>query len=393
MLLHDPRSGCLNLTFASVHAPHRAVEAHLIADWWAETARPCGQHSRGCSLILAGDFNASVGSLVSQHVSDHAFEQEDLAGALVHDLARVHDLWLPSTFGESHWGDSWTYKHKHGDKTTRIDYVLIPLAWRAGVVNTWADSSIHAGQSIVDHRAAVLDLRLPTVVSGCRRAHHQRRPRLDERAILDPANHHVVVDVLRRMPDVPWHVSAHAHASMLVKFLQDELGARFPRRRAGPCHAFLGESTLRLRQQLSSARHRYARLRAQVRSQVLWLGFDSWRNWDGGAAFCAGSESRWSRQAHFAAALYGWHVGSLAAALRKACASDKANYLSGLAERVASGDGACATLCDSPCSVAHRWREHFSALEGGLDATVAGPQSRPTGPCLAVLISSPRSRR
>ena len=404
VLLHDDprriliryRCGCLSLTFASVHAPHRAVEAHLLDEWWAETARLCGQHSRGSSLILAGDFNASVGSLVSQHISDHALEQEDLAGTLVHDLARLHDLWLPSTFGESHWGDSWTYKHKHGDKTTRIDYVLIPLAWRAGVVNTWTDSSIHAGQSIVDHQAAVLDLRLPSVVSGCRRVRQQRRPRLDERH--DPANHHVVADVLRRMPDVPWHVSAHAHASLLVKFLQDELGACFPRRRAGPCHAFLGEDALRLRQQLSSARHRYARLRAHVRSQLLWLAFDSWRKRDGGVSFCTGSRSRWSCRAHFAAALYGWHVGSLAAMLRKACASDKAKYLSGLAERVASGDSACAfasvrrllghkrkkpfamdvlptlkrldgTLCDSPCSVASRWREHFSALEGGLDAT------------------------
>ena len=429
LLLHDdPRRilirykhGGLSLTFCSVHAPHRATEAHLLTDWWTETGRLCKAHSRDSLLILAGDFNANLGSVLSECVHGHGAEQEDHAGSCVHDLARLLNLWVPSTFPACHWGESWTYRHKHGDRTTRIDYVLLPDAWKVAAVNTWTDPAIHAGQPIVDHVAAILDLHAHVTTSGCAARHRCRRPNLDEAAILHPANRQTVLDVIQRAPQVPWHVSSRAHAAILVRHLQDELGALYPRKRRSGAHAFLSDASMDVRKRLSQARHQYARLRNQVRQQTLRLAFTSWVTRDGGGAFVGALQSPWRREAHVAAALCGWQIGTLARQLRAKCASDKASYLVDLATRISSGSDGQAfgavrkllchkrkkpfaldvlpalrrldgTLCSTPCSVAKRWREHFSALEGGVDvgeedllrsALAPTAEPWPCPPCIA----------
>ena len=65
LLYADPRrilirfcQGRLSLVFASLHAPHRATEAHLISAWWAETTQICHEYAKDSALIIAGDLNA-----------------------------------------------------------------------------------------------------------------------------------------------------------------------------------------------------------------------------------------------------------------------------------------------------------------------------------------------
>ena len=215
---------------------------------------------------------------------------------------------------------------------------------------------------------------------------------------MDPANRQRVEAIVQNAPQVPWHVSVHSHAAILARYLQQELGNAFPRRKRGACHAFLSDATLVVRRQLSQARHRFARLRAQVRAHMLRAAFASWAQRDRGTAFLDTLCIPWSRAAHFAAATCGWQIGRLAAKLRIGCAEDRAAYLNELAARVSSGrDGQAfqavrrllghkrkkpfkvdvlpavrnldGSLCSTPCSVTRRWREHFSALEGGVEVS------------------------
>ena len=294
----------------------------------------------------------------------------DLPGTCVHDLARDFSLWAPSTFEECHWGSSWTYRHKHGDKAVRIDYVLLPLCWRCGVVSTWTDATIHAGQSIIDHIAVVVDLTLPTVVDACTRPQRSSRPRLDEKAILDPANRHLLECIVDAAPDVPWHVSAHAHASSL-----------------GPStHAFLGPDALALRKQLSRARHGYARLRTVLRTQCLRVAFDSWLHSKRVDVRPRYDPRGWTKAANFAAALYGWDIACLAKALRKACCEDKAAYLSQLAERVSfAKDGQAFQAVRR--LLGHKRRKPF-CMDGAFDCEF--PVREPEHPCpgLAAALSA-----
>ena len=220
-LLHaDPRrifvkfcQGRLSLVFASLHAPHRAVEAHLIADWWAETCNLCRVSARDSFLVLAGDLNACLGSILSPSVGAAAPEPEDFAGSELHAVAQRLHLWLPCTFEECHWGDSWTYRHKNGGKLTRIDYVLLPIEWRQAITNTWTDPSIHSGQLVIDHVASVLDVTAQVLASSCTPSGARRRPKIDERALVKPENQAAVRCILEEAPRIPWGVSAHAHAA------------------------------------------------------------------------------------------------------------------------------------------------------------------------------------
>ena len=395
LLLHsDPRrillryrQGGLSLTFASVHAPHRANEAHLIETWWDETRRLCRELSKGSLLILAGDFNACLGSILSPSVGCVAHELEDQAGSCVHQTARSLGLWVPCTFPEIHWGDSWTYRHKHGGQLTRIDFILLPLEWRSAVINSWTDPTIHAGQYCVDHVASVLDLCTQVLATPPRRCGAKRRPRIDERAIVQPENRAVVASILRAAPAVSWQTSAHAHAALLTQYLQDEFCKAFPSPKRGASHSFLQEGTHRLRRLLSAAR-----------IQLLRAAFQSWSSRDHGSHFAFALNSPWQRQAHRAAATIGFGIASLAASLRKACEADRAAYLEALAERVSTGMPGSAyaaarrllghrnrkpfapavlptlrhadgSLCQTPCAVAARWRQHFSSLEAGCDVS------------------------
>ena len=327
-----------------------------------------------------------------------AHEIEDQAGSCVHQTARSLGLWAPCTFPEIHWGDSWTYRHKHGGQLTRIDFILLPLEWRSAVINSWTDPAIHAGQHCVDHVASILDLCTQVLATPPRRCGAKRRPRIDERAIVQPENREVVASILRAAPAVSWHTSAHAHAALLTQYLQDEFCKAFPSPKRGASHSFLQEGTHRLRRLLSAARRRFAALRRQVRTQILRAAFQSWSSTDHGSHFAFALMSPWQRQAHRAAATIGFGIASLAASLRKACEADKAAYLEALAERVSSdrpgpayaaarrllghrnrkpfapavlptlrhADG---SLCQTPCAVAARWRQHFSSLEAGCDVS------------------------
>ena len=56
----------------------------MIQDWWSVTCQLCCEHGSDASLVVAGDFNASLGSQNSRHVGALYAEMQDHAGDCVH---------------------------------------------------------------------------------------------------------------------------------------------------------------------------------------------------------------------------------------------------------------------------------------------------------------------
>ena len=230
----DPRrlflrfwQGCLCWLIASLHAPHRAVEATVVQAWWAETNRLFDVHAKAAQILIGGDMNAAVGSFLSSGIGDFDASPQDASGTFLAELLAARQLWLPRTFSSCHEGPSGTYVMKRNGAMTRIDYIACPDPWKQGRVRTWTEAAIHTGQAYVDHvaRCAHFSLKL-RLTSGARSA---AKHQFDSRALLTPEGRAKVADIMQKAPIIPWQVSTHAHAAALVKYLQSSLAANFPR--------------------------------------------------------------------------------------------------------------------------------------------------------------------
>ena len=113
----------------ALHGPHRGAEQHIVSKWWHETIHICRTTVGAHDCIIAGDCDASVGSITSDFISDVYPEKEDLAGGLLHQLLQERNAWLPATFAATHSGESWTYMQKRNGRQIRPDMIAIPFQW------------------------------------------------------------------------------------------------------------------------------------------------------------------------------------------------------------------------------------------------------------------------
>ncbi|OLQ07506.1 hypothetical protein AK812_SmicGene9087 [Symbiodinium microadriaticum] len=217
----DPRrlilffsSGSLRLCFASLHAPHRGTEANQLHSWWTQTLVLLRKAAAQSPIVLGGDFNASVGSICCERVGDCGPEEEDDAGALLRELVSSCNAWIPATWDQCHSGQSWTYIQKRNQALTRPDMVCLPDCWREAQVTSWVDPSLHVGQPYIDHLATAVCVQARIKVG--KGGNRQNLARIDAAALTDPANRPRLQQILSAAPKIPWHVTADAHAALLV---------------------------------------------------------------------------------------------------------------------------------------------------------------------------------
>ena len=191
VVLSDPRRlfvrytcQAMRMLFIGLHAPHRATEANQLDRWWHDTHIAIAAHSKGDIVILAGDMNASVGSVPSEHVGTLGAEVEDDPGTALHAILRDFSLFLPSTWEDSHFGASHTYCQKRGNKACRPDFIGLPFQWIGSRCTSYLAPGIHAAHSCQDHVAAIVDVRLNFgPVSRTRRL---RRRSVKVKDVMDP---------------------------------------------------------------------------------------------------------------------------------------------------------------------------------------------------------------
>ena len=140
----DPRRIFLRLSvpflLVALHGPHRATEGPLIRAFWEDTLRLLQHFHKNDFLILGGDCNAAIGSVASEYLGDHAAEPEDAAGEALHHIARLLQIWGPSTFSERHSGPTHTYVQKKSGRLCRPDFLLLPMSWAVGQVQSYTYS-------------------------------------------------------------------------------------------------------------------------------------------------------------------------------------------------------------------------------------------------------------
>ncbi|CAE7277725.1 unnamed protein product [Symbiodinium sp. CCMP2592] len=384
-----------SVIFAVAHAPHRGTEHHLLEQWWSQTAGLLRKIVKGRPLVLAGDFNASVGTQVSCHISDLAAEEQDSAGEALHRILRDHELWIPATFEGVHTGSSWTFVQKRNQALIRPDMVAVPLAWRQARVASWTDPGVTAAHGVVDHVASVVSVRMRVCCS-------KLAPRSTARSsvpssVSDPALQGAVSGVLDAAPRPAWDACSHSHAASVTGLLQAELrqvASNAPRR---PTHPYLSASTWDLHAQVARLRRRCARIRQDSRFHLLFAAFRALRE-GRGDALLEMIEGPWSLSAHVAGTIASLQLRVLGRRLKTHCKNDRARYVEGLADAVERNQSGADTAlqrllcrrrkkafapavlpevlddagrpCDTPELVQRRWRDHFSAMENGVEVSV-----------------------
>ncbi|CAE6968585.1 unnamed protein product [Symbiodinium sp. CCMP2592] len=383
--------GKLALLFCSLHAPHRATERQLIADWWQETSRLIAKFRRQDPVIIAGDLNCSVGSVPSEHVSSVFAEEEDAPGAQLHDLLRACQCWLPCTFDNCQIGPAATFHQKRNGKPCRPDLVAVPQTWQSGCCQAWTDPGIQVASTCIDHTATILNCAVRMCMPLGKKL--PRRVRLPPQMFADPALKEDISDLLRSTPQVPWKASVHAHAAVVVDHLQQGLAKLVPTRPAKPHHVYLQDSTWTLQQRVTSLKRGLSRLQEQTKWNTMAFIFARWREQPLSSAATPWSGA-WADKAMTSAILHYYHIRIGSKQLRIACKQDRALYTARLAEQLATGPNtevhdalhkllrhkrkkpyapeplpqvrdAQGNLCEDADAALQRWREYFASMEAG----------------------------
>ena len=213
--------------------------------------------------MLLGDFNARLGSSVSEHVGPHELERQNSNGEHLHRFLAEHDLFLPATFAAYQRGPSKTWSSAAGGEW-RIDHVALPSAWAPGVVATWVERDAELGHRRDDHWPACAEVRL---AAGRGRVVCRRREAVFNRvdAAAPEARCELAV-IAGRVCQPPWAASVHDNCADFFGQLRGFLADAFPKKKQAPRPTRISERTwalVELRRHLRSAA-RSARRRGQA---------------------------------------------------------------------------------------------------------------------------------
>ena len=109
-----------------------------ITAWWESVHQIMEKRGANIPVVCLGDFNAKLGSAVSEGCGDHAWDVEDDGGGLLRELVDRWGLLMPSTFSQYHEGHSATFVSSLGHKS-RIDYILVSKDSQPGIIRSFVD--------------------------------------------------------------------------------------------------------------------------------------------------------------------------------------------------------------------------------------------------------------
>ena len=268
--------GTFRLLIASLHAPHRGWDKQYLGEWWRETQALLHRYGQLAQTILAGDLNASVGSRTSAHIGSVAAEEEDCPGEFWHQALQAMSCFLPCSFEDIQQGPTATYYQKRNGHACRPDMIGIPCAWRNGHITAWIAPELHVAMAHQDHYATCarvsLRLRLPGQTKPT------ARKRIPANLMTDPAQQAAVRAVLHTAPPVSWSTSAHAHAAILVKHLQEGLSKLVEEAPPKPKHPYIQENTWALQRQVTQVKRALHRVSGHIRTQLQATCLLAWKH-------------------------------------------------------------------------------------------------------------------
>ena len=270
------------------HLPHTGRPLVEVMEWWGQLAAQKWFRGAGAVIMLL-DANAQVGSVSSEAVGSHAQEVENATGTLFREFMETHGLCAPATYfgvcGECvPQASEATWTSPRGF-CRRIDYIVVPQAWRTACACPRVDSTFVTLS--VDHRPVCLDVRAALVDSLPKRT----GPALPRQShFLQDAGLQTMRLALWAMPPVAWAANVHARTAYVyeaAKLGAREAGFYKTNRRT---RKFLSPAAADLLQAAKDCKHRLRQLDRLQRKIRLRALFWAWK----GETRVAASREGWT---------------------------------------------------------------------------------------------------
>eukprot|EP00435_Cladocopium_sp_Y103_P023215 s1491_g5.t1 len=236
------------------HAPCDGGQT-AASDWWAQFGRAIPSSYSNWPRLCLIDANSRIGSLTSCAVGDHQADEENEAGALLHQWLIDNNMFAPQTMPEHHEGPPATFVHSKGNEG-RIDCVLVDQCLRHKDIRTRV-SDVDLSLQKTDHMPVLAFVPVVVRLSACKRPKPYQPP--DDDSVDAPG-------------PISWATDVHTHAATLHSWLR----RCQPRRQRFPRKQHLSAETWTLIQQKAYHWKRMRQINSTVRCSVLRAVFDGW---------------------------------------------------------------------------------------------------------------------
>ena len=230
----------LRCTFCVAYAPQSGRDQSDITAWW-QAFRTLLSTYRNHDLILLGDFNAHIGAVETTGIGNYHWDSENLAGSLFREVVEDLQLLVPSTLSHFHTGSSITFRSASGGNS-RVDFIAVPVAWEAGIKQSYVDLDFDLLSGDYDHFLIALELEMNIVPASD--VFRPRRPVYDRRAAVD--NPLLLRQMLTTIPHVAWGVGVDLHWEVIEKHCTRFVKKHFPLQKRHVRQTYFGETTWRL---------------------------------------------------------------------------------------------------------------------------------------------------
>ena len=263
----------LQLKILVVHAPHQGAQDVDLDQWWQHIQQAIQRTPSTIQLVVLGDLNARLGSVVSSAVDSHQADEETETGHHVHAFLLENSLFAPSTYQEYHEGDAHTWISPIGQLCC-IDFVMVPQNWKSLSLTSKVQYDIDLALARHDHFVTGLEV-IMTRQNSSRSV--TSRCSIDTRKCYDPKARAQFIQYLQHPPQVEWSRGAGDHAEEVVTWLQKGAQASFACDKTLPRQKYLSANTwqiVQVRKQLDAMFRSSHKTRQQVTRQVFfgkWL--------------------------------------------------------------------------------------------------------------------------
>ena len=273
-LLAIIRAPHMHIRIPVVHAPHQFAQDIEFSQWWNQIHEMVIRTNGNLPLIVLGDMNARLGSVVSDSVNSFHAELETKTGHCLHAFMMEYDLFAPSTFAEFHTGPPHTWTAPEGSKH-RLDFVLLPMKWRSHQIRSFVQYEVDLCTVRSDHEVVAVEIRMASAQS---QRSHIRRHRIDTRMCEDPSAKRKFLDFLSKPPQIDWSVGVGLHAEMLTQWLQQGTKACFQPSKPLPRQRYMSNQTWQIVQVRKTLRHLAHQAEWHCQLLLLCQCFQAWRH-------------------------------------------------------------------------------------------------------------------
>ena len=213
------------------HAPTSASASDSIEGWWAALATRLQALPAGATPIVCLDANARY-----RLDGLHGEVPENQNAVCLDSFCQRFSLYRSRAYTPAGKGiKTWTSPN---GAPACLDYVLCPDTW-AEHTNTLTDLGLLDAHSGIDHD--IVGLQVSFEVEHC-----PKPPRVDTRAMLQPAGRRAVTTLFQQVPLCPWNMPSDDHLRVVQQHLVQGMQALFSQQQVLPRRPVLSTATWEL---------------------------------------------------------------------------------------------------------------------------------------------------